>query len=47
MGFLRVFQDFHYFANRDMFVNEKFDREGSHLFNLQMQKLEKISIAEK
>nr|ALD15918.1 cytochrome P450 [Dendroctonus armandi] len=27
-------RDFHYFANRDMFVNEKFDREGSHLFNL-------------
>ncbi|ENN70423.1 hypothetical protein YQE_12928, partial [Dendroctonus ponderosae] len=27
-------QDFHHFANRDIFVNEKFDPEGSHLFNV-------------
>nr|AFI45036.1 cytochrome P450 CYP6DG1 [Dendroctonus ponderosae] len=27
-------QDFHHFANRDIFVNEKFDPQGSHLFNV-------------
>nr|AEL88549.1 cytochrome P450 CYP6DG1v1 [Dendroctonus rhizophagus] len=27
-------RDFHHFANRDMFANEKFDLQGCHLFNV-------------